>query len=336
MDTQAARRRGGQVSAATTTTTASTTSAISVRDLVKRFDGYTAVGGVSFDVPSGQVTALLGPNGAGKTTTIEILEGFQAPTSGTVSVLGVSPRKGGRHWRARIGLVLQATSLDDQLTVSEALGLYGRLYASPRTVGEILDAIDLKQEARTRIGALSGGQRRRLDLGIAIIGQPEILFLDEPTTGLDPEARRRLWSLIEKLTATGTTVLLTTHYLDEAQHLASRVVVLADGRVIADAPPGELRAMGGAPVIRYRLPANAPELPGALIQRMDLGTRQLTLPSTDVAADLAALITWARDQHVDLTGLEVGPPSLEDAYLFLTENAGRPTVGQMTGRSIQP
>jgi len=251
---------------------ATTASAVSVRDLVKRYAGHTAVDGVSFDVPSGQVTALLGPNGAGKTTTIEILEGFQAPTSGIVSVLDVSPRKADRHWRARIGLVLQSTSLDDQLTVSEALGLYGRLYACPRPAGEILDAIDLKRDARTRIGGLSGGQRRRVDLGIAIVGQPEVLFLDEPTTGLDPEARRRLWSVIENLTATGTTVLLTTHYLDEAQHLASRVIVLVDGRVIADATPDELRAMGGAPVIRYRLPANAPELPDAFVQHLNPGT----------------------------------------------------------------
>ncbi|MGH3170267.1 MAG: ABC transporter ATP-binding protein [Trebonia sp.] len=164
-----------------------------------------------------------------------------------------------KRWRARIGLVLQSTSLDAQLTVAEALDLYGSLYAGPRRIGEILDVIDLKQDARTRIGALSGGQRRRVDLGIAIIGRPEVLFLDEPTTGLDPEARRRLWAVIENLTATGTTILLTTHYLDEAQYLAAKVVVLADGRVLADATPDELRAMGGAPVIRYRLPASAPE-----------------------------------------------------------------------------
>ena len=296
-------------------------SVISVSDLVKRYGSYTAVDGVSFDAPPGQVTALLGPNGAGKTTTIEILEGFQCPTGGTVRVLGTNPREGGRRWRARIGLVLQSTSLDAQLTVAEALSLYGSLYACPRKTGEILDVIDLKQDARTWIGVLSGGQRRRVDLGIAIIGQPEVLFLDEPTTGLDPEARRRLWSVIETLTAAGTTVLLTTHYLDEAQHLASRVVVLADGRVVADATPDELRAMGGAPVIRYRVPANAPELPATLAPHLDPAKKELTLPSADVTADLGTLVTWARDHYVDLTGLEVGSPSLEDAYLSLT----RPT-----------
>ena len=185
--------------------------------------------------------------------------------------------------------------------------------------------IDMAADAQTRIGALSGGQRRRVDLGIAIIGQPEMLFLDEPTTGLDPEARRRLWSVIENLTAGGTSVLLTTHYLDEAQRLASRVVVLADGRVVADASPDKLRAMGGVPVIRYRLPAGAPDLPAGLAGHVADG--ELTLPSADVTADLALLTGWARGNHVDLTGLEVGSPSLEDAYLALTSEEGAQNHG---------
>jgi len=296
--------------------------AIIVKDLVKRYGGFTAVQDVSFEVAAGQVTAVLGPNGAGKTTTIEILEGFQAPTAGTVQVLGANPRTAGRAWRARIGLVLQATSLDAQLTVAEALTAFGSLYADRRRVGEVIDLIDLAADTRTKIGALSGGQRRRVDLGIAIIGQPEMLFLDEPTTGLDPEARRRLWSVIENLVADGTTVLLTTHYLDEAQHLADRVIVLADGRVVADASPNQLRAMGGVPVIRYLLPAAAPQLPAALAGHVDPARNELSLPSADVTADLAALVGWARENHVDLTGLEIGPPSLEDAYLALTENEG--------------
>ena len=308
-------------------------SAIVVEDLVKRYGGFTAVEDVSFTAAGGEVTAVLGPNGAGKTTTIEILEGFQAPTAGAVRVLGTDPRAGGRagqSWRARIGLVLQSTSLDAQLTVTEALTLFGGLYPSRRRAGEVLDVIDMAADARTRIGALSGGQRRRVDLGIAIIGQPEMLFLDEPTTGLDPEARRRLWSVIENLTASGTGVLLTTHYLDEAQRLASRVVVLADGRVVADASPDKLRAMGGAPVIRYRLPApppgcTAPDLPAGLAGHVADG--ELTLPSADVTADLALLTGWARDNHVDLTGLEVGSPSLEDAYLALTSEEGAENRG---------
>jgi ABC-2 type transport system ATP-binding protein len=291
-------------------------SAIVVQNLVKRFGGFTAVHGISFEVGVGQVTALLGPNGAGKTTTIEILEGFQAPSAGTVRVLGTDPRKGSRAWKARIGLVLQSTSLENQLTVAEALALYRGLYSRPLAVAEVLDAIDLTADARTRIGALSGGQKRRVDLGIAIIGQPEMLFLDEPTTALDPEARHQLWAVIGKLVAGGSTVLLTTHYLDEAQHLANRVIVVAEGRVIADTTPGELRTMGGAPVIRFRPPAGAPPLPPVLAEHLDGG--ELSLPSDDVTADLALLVGWARENRVNLTGLEVGPPSLEDAYLTLT------------------
>jgi ABC-2 type transport system ATP-binding protein len=291
--------------------------AIAVAGLVKRFGDFTAVDGVGFEVAERQVTALLGPNGAGKTTTIEILEGFLAPTAGTVRVLGADPRRGDRAWRARIGLVLQSTSLDAQLTVAEALRLFGGLYPRPRGVAEVLDIIDLAGDASTRIGALSGGQRRRVDLGIAIIGRPEMLFLDEPTTGLDPEARRRLWAAIENLTAEGGTVLLTTHYLDEAQYLASRVIVLAGGRVAADATPDELRAMGGVPVIRFRLPPRSPALPAGLARHADGG--MLCLPSSDVAADLATLVGWARENRVDLTGLEVGPPSLEDAYFAVTQ-----------------
>jgi ABC-2 type transport system ATP-binding protein len=296
-------------------------SAIIVKDLVKRYGRFTAVQDISFEVASGQVTALLGPNGAGKTTTIEILEGFLAPSAGTVQVLGANPRTGGprgRAWRARIGLVLQTTSLDAQLTVTEALTVFRALYPNPRRVAEVLDLVDLAPDARTKIGALSGGQRRRVDLGLAIIGQPEMLFLDEPTTGLDPEARRGLWSVIENLAAAGSTVLLTTHYMDEAQHLARRVIVLADGRVVADASPEELRTMGGVPVIRFRLPSSAPQLPTALAGHLDATKNELTMPSADVSADLAMLVGWARENYVDLTGLEIGPPSLEDAYLALT------------------
>jgi ABC-2 type transport system ATP-binding protein len=288
------------------------TTAIEVKGLVKRFDSFTAVNNVSFDIASGQVTALLGPNGAGKTTTIEMMEGFQSPTAGTIRVLGADPRKGGSTWRGRIGLVLQTTSLDAQLTVAEAVTLYAGLYRKPMPVADVLEAIDLTDDAGTRIGALSGGQKRRVDLGIAIVGRPEMLFLDEPTTGLDPEVRRRMWQIIEQLTDGGTTVLLTTHYMDEAQYLASRVIVLANGQIAADATPAELRAKGGPPLIKFRPPEGAPELPDSL--------RDRTLSGSD---DLIALVTWARDHHVDVTGLEVAPPSLEDAYLALTEKEAR-------------
>ena len=301
-------------------------SAIEVEHLTKRFGALVAVRDVSFDVPAGQVVAVLGPNGAGKTTMIEILEGFQAPDRGRVRVLGTDPRAGGRAgqaWRARIGLVLQSTSLDRQLTVGEAVRLYGSLFARPVPVTGILDLIGLTREAGTRIGALSGGQQRRVDLGLAVIGRPEVLFLDEPTTGLDPQARRGLWTVIQQLAAAGTTVLMTTHYLDEAQRLADRVIVLGDGQLTADGPPDQLRARGGTPVIRLPLPAGTgpDDLPAALARHVDTGRGELSLPSSDLTGDLATLVAWARSRDVDLTGLEVGSPSLEDAYLTLTGSA---------------
>jgi ABC-2 type transport system ATP-binding protein len=301
-------------------------SAIEVEHLTKRFGDLIAVRDVSFAVAAGQVVAVLGPNGAGKTTLIEILEGFQAPDGGQVRVLGTDPRAGGRAgqaWRARIGMVLQSTSLDRQLTVGEAVRLYGGLFERPVPTAEVLDLIGLDRETSTRIGALSGGQQRRVDLGLAMIGRPEVLFLDEPTTGLDPQARRGLWALIQRLAATGTTVLMTTHYLDEAQRLAGRVIVLGDGQLVADATPDQLRARGGTPVIRLPLPpgTRAGDLPAALAGHVDAERGELSLPSADLTADLATLVAWARSGDVDLTGLEVGSPSLEDAYLTLTGSA---------------
>jgi ABC-2 type transport system ATP-binding protein len=298
-------------------------SAVTVEHLVKRYGRFTAVADVSFEVAPGQVTALLGPNGAGKTTIVEILTGLLAPSSGTVRVLGADPRPGGRAgraWRARIGLVLQSASLDLQLTVAEALRLFARLYARPLPVAHVLEVIDLADDAGTRIGALSGGQRRRVDLGLGIVGRPELLFLDEPTTGLDPQARRQLWAAIENLTASGGTVLLTTHYLDEAQHLASRLIVLDGGRVVADATPGQLRAYGTVPTIRLPLTGGAPvgDLPPGMAAHADPERGELLIRSADVTADLESLASWARRNRIDLSGLEVGPPSLEEAYLALT------------------
>jgi ABC-2 type transport system ATP-binding protein len=292
-------------------------SAIVIDRLTKHFGDFTAVDGVSLDVPDGQLVAVLGPNGAGKTTTLEILEGFIAPTAGTVRVLGVDPRRGGRRWRARIGLVLQSTSLDAELTVRDTLSVFAGLYPAPRPVGEVLELVDLADDAETRVGALSGGQRRRVDVAIGIIGRPEVLFLDEPTTGLDPEARRRAWAAVENLTATGTTVMLTTHYIDEAEHLASRLVLLAAGRVVADTTPEGLRSRGGPATIRCRLAAGAPlaDLPATLAGHVDRDTNALVVRAADITVALRDLLAWADRHHLDLAGLEVGPPSLEDAYL---------------------
>ena len=224
--------------------------AIAVDRVAKRFGSFAAVEDVSFEVPGGQLVAVLGPNGAGKTTTLEMLEGFMAPSAGRIRVLGVDPHRGDRKWRARIGLVLQSTSLDAELTVRDTLGIFAGLYPAPRPVGEVLELVDLVNDRETRVGALSGGQRRRVDVAIAIIGRPEVLFLDEPTTGLDPEARRRAWRAVENLSAVGTTVVLTTHYIDEAEHLASRLIILAAGRVIADTTPAGLRSQAGAATLR--------------------------------------------------------------------------------------
>jgi len=302
-------------------------SAIAVERLVKRYGDLAAVDDVSFEVPAGQLLAVLGPNGAGKSTTLEVLEGFVAPTGGTVRVLGTDPHRGNRAWRARIGLVLQSTSLDGELTVRDTLGLFAQLYPAPWRVAEALELVDLNDDAETRVGALSGGQRRRVDVAIGIIGRPDILFLDEPTTGLDPEARRRLWAGVENLASTGTTVVLTTHYIDEADHLADRVIVLRGGRLVADTTPRELRAHGGPSTIRYRLAGgDAAQLPAALAPHLDGDGRTLVLRTVDVTAALRQLVGWADRHDVDLAGLEVGPPTLEDAYLSLIGESLTPDI----------
>ena len=292
-------------------------SAIVVDRLTKRFGDFAAVDGVSFEVPEGQLVAVLGPNGAGKTTTLEMLEGFAAPTSGTARVLGVDPHRGDRRWRARIGLVLQSTSLDAELTVRGTLAVFAGLYPNPRSVGEVLELVDLADDAETRVGVLSGGQRRRVDVAIGIIGLPEVLFLDEPTTGLDPEARRRAWTAVENLAETGTTVVLTTHYIDEADHLANRLILLASGRIIADTTPEGLRSRGGPATVRYRVPEDVvrDDLPATLSLHMDPESRAMVVRADDPAGPLRELLGWADSHDVGLSGLEVGPPSLEDAYL---------------------
>jgi ABC-2 type transport system ATP-binding protein len=291
--------------------------AVAVETLTKRFGDFAAVDEVSFEVLEGQVLAVLGPNGAGKTTTLEILEGFVTATSGTVRVLDSDPRRGGRVWRSRIGLVLQSTSLDPELTVEATLALYGSLYPRAWRVSEMLELIDLTEDAQTRVGVLSGGQRRRVDVAIGIIGRPEVLFLDEPTTGLDPEARRHMWAAVKRLTQTGTTCLLTTHYIDEADHLADRVIVLADGRVVTDTTPEAMRTQSGPSTIRCPLPpgVKAADLPETLARHLDPDTQALEISSDDLTGSLRELLAWADQHHHQLTGLQVGPPSLEDAYL---------------------
>ena len=229
--------------------------AISVTDLHKSYDGTEAVRGVSFDVAAGEVFCLLGPNGAGKTTTVEILEGYRLADSGTVRVLGADPARGERALRDRLGIVLQAGGLQPELTVAEVLEMYGRWYERTRPVDELLELVELADERDARVQTLSGGQQRRLDLALGLVGDPEVLFLDEPTTGFDPGARRRAWSTIRSLCSLGKTVVLTTHYMDEAQALADRVAVMVEGKIIALGPPEQLAGRDALPAeIRFRVP----------------------------------------------------------------------------------
>jgi ABC-2 type transport system ATP-binding protein len=290
-------------------------SAIAVDRVSRRFGDVVAVDDLSFTVRRGEIVALLGPNGAGKTTTIELLEGFLAPSAGTVSVLGVDPRAGGGGWRARIGLVMQSTSLDAQLTVREELDAFARVFPRSRPVDEVLRLIDLEGAAATRIGRLSGGRQRLVDLGLGIVGLPEVLFLDEPTTGLDPAARRRIWDVIAELARGGTTVLLTTHYLEEAEALADRLLVLAHGRL--DATPDELRAAAETTIVRFPLREDV-RPPDELAAFVDAERHEVVAPTRHPERLLRTLLDWACAEGVGLTGLEVGPPSLETAYLALT------------------
>jgi ABC-2 type transport system ATP-binding protein len=239
--------------------------AISVSDLHKSYDGTEAVRGVSFDVAAGEVFCLLGPNGAGKTTTVEILEGYRLADSGRVRVLGADPARGERALRDRLGIVLQAVGLQPELTVAEVLEMYGRWYERTRPVDELLELVELSEERDARVQTLSGGQQRRLDLALGLVGDPELLFLDEPTTGFDAAARRRAWSTIRSLCSLGKTVVLTTHFMDEAQHLADRVAVMVEGRIIALGPPEQLAGRDALPAeIRFRVPetVHLPDLPG--------------------------------------------------------------------------
>ena len=293
-------------------------SAISVSGLAKSYGYKVALAGVNFEVGVGETVAILGPNGAGKTTTMEILEGFRSRDAGRVSVLGEDPEEAGRSWRARLGLVLQATSLDERLTVREELGLYAGMYPNPRPVEEVLEMVGLAEEADRCICTLSGGQKRRVDLGLGIVGNTELLFLDEPTTGFDPAARRAAWETIELLCAGGMTVVLTTHYLEEAERLADRVVVVVGGRVVADAPPARVSEIAGrGSIVRFPVPEGA-GLPTVLVGDATLKNGWATLRTDNLAPTLGELLDWARERKVNLDLLTVSRSTLEDAYMALT------------------
>jgi ABC-2 type transport system ATP-binding protein len=270
--------------------------AISVRGLVKRYGDHNAVDGVDLDIRRGEIFALLGPNGAGKTTTVEVLEGYRQRDGGEVRVLGVDPARGGRRWKADLGIVLQSGAGDSQLTCLELLRAQAAYFPDPRDPAEVLDLVGLSEKAGSRGRTLSGGQRRRLDVALGIVGRPRLLFLDEPTTGFDPEARRQFWSLIRSLRDLGTTMLLTTHYLDEAEELADRVGVIARGRLVEVAVPSELGGRGQAP---------------AVVSWTEDGVRRATETATPTAfvAELAGRFPG------EVPDLAVARPTLEDVYL---------------------
>jgi ABC-2 type transport system ATP-binding protein len=306
--------------------------AIEVRGLTKSYGDVHAVRGIDLTIEHGQIFALLGPNGAGKTTTVEILEGYRARDGGTATVLGYDPARERHRLKSQIGIVLQSSGIDRYLTVAETIAMYAGFYPRPRPVDEVIALVGLDTKRNARVLKLSGGQQRRLDVAIALAGNPDLLFLDEPTTGFDPTARHEAWDVIKNLATLGKTVLLTTHYMDEAQYLADQVAVIADGRIVAEGPPATIGNREQARArIRYRLSDGAVP-PGDLTAQP--GPDGLTeLIPEDLTTALHRLTGWALEQHVTLTGLEVTRPSLEDVYLSLTGGEDKPAgSGTTKGR----
>ena len=279
-------------------------SAIAVRGLRKTYGALEAVRGIDFEVQRGEVFGLLGPNGAGKTTTVEILEGYRKRDGGEVEVLGTDPARAGGDWREQIGVVLQSSAMYETLTPTEMLRLFAGYYREPRPVEEVIELVGLQEKRDERVRRLSGGQRRRLDLGLALVGDPELIFLDEPTTGFDPAARRRAWETIRGLRGLGKTILLTTHYLDEAEQLADRVAVLSQGQIVASGAPGELTGSVPDTEIRYRE-----------------NGREVVLETGEPTRVLNELTGRALAEGRELEGLVVRRPSLEEVYLSLTEES---------------
>jgi ABC-2 type transport system ATP-binding protein len=298
---------------------------ISVRGLRKSYGELEAVRGIDLDVDRREIFAFLGPNGAGKTTTVEVLEGYRERSSGEVRVLGVDPAHADHEWRQRIGIVLQESRMHPELTVRESIELFAGYYRAPRGVDETVELVGLTEKADERVARLSGGQQRRLDVALALIGDPELLFLDEPTTGFDPSARRRAWEVVTSLRELGKTIFLTTHYMEEAQELADRVAIIAGGRIVAEGTPQELtRRDQRRTTIRFRLPDGvaAGELPVGLVPNSDgavAAAGEISVQAADPVRALNALTSWALERGIPLDGLEVRQPNLEDVYLELTE-----------------
>jgi len=300
---------------------------ISVRGLRMRYGSLEAVAGIDLDVFPGEIFAFLGPNGAGKTTTVEILEGFRRRAAGDVRVLQVDPGRADGAWRSRIGVVLQESEPEADLTVAECLSLYAGYYPAPRSVQETMELVGLAEKAGSRCARLSGGQRRRLDVGLSLIGDPELLFLDEPTTGFDPSARRAAWDVIASLRSLGKTIFLTTHYMEEAEYLADRIAVIAAGKIVAEGTPDTLGARNTQKsIICFGLPgeltpADLPtDISSAAVMNAEGQIEIETIRSLPLLGQLAA---WAETKGIDLADLTVSRPSLEDVYLRLTREEDR-------------
>jgi len=300
---------------------------ISVRGLEKRYGRFQAVRGIDLEVHAGEIFAFLGPNGAGKTTTVEILEGFRTRTAGEVSVLGVDPADADGAWRDRVGVVLQESAPEPGLSVRECLELYAGYYRAPRDIAQTIALVGLTEKAAALAADLSGGQRRRLDVALALIGDPDLIFLDEPTTGFDPSARRAAWDVIAGLRDLGKTVFLTTHYMDEAERLADRIAVIAAGQIVAEGTPATLGGRDRMTAsIRFTLPAGvtARNLPTGLRPLAEEGPGGSTvLRSESPLVHVQMLADWALAQGIDLRDLDVGRPTLEDVYLSLTATTER-------------
>jgi ABC-2 type transport system ATP-binding protein len=299
--------------------------AVQVRALRCSYGTREAVKGIDIEIARGEIFALLGPNGAGKTTTIEILEGFRRRSGGEALVLGVDPAGSDATWRARIGVVLQESRPEPELTVRECVALYAGYYERPRDIDETIALVGLGELAARRCQALSGGEQRRLDVALALIGDPELVFLDEPTTGFDPAARRAAWRLVRDLRALGKTIVLTTHYMEEAERLADRIAIIVDGRIVASGTPQTLGSRElMATEIAFTLPAglDADELPSSLETAPPGGDRVVRVRPVDPVASLFALTRWAVEHEVALDDLEVRRPTLEDVYLQLTDPEG--------------
>jgi ABC-2 type transport system ATP-binding protein len=296
---------------------------IQVHGLRKSYGELEAVCGIGFEVDEGEVFCLLGPNGAGKSTTVEIMEGYRSRSGGSVSVLGHDPERCERGLRERVGIVLQQCGIQPDLSVAELLGMYGSYYPRRLPVDELIELVELGAKRDARVGGLSGGQQRRLDFALALVGDPDVLFLDEPTTGFDPSARRQAWSTIRNLCALGKTVFLTTHHMDEAQALAHRIAVMRAGAIVAAGTPTEIGGRAEAPSeIRFTLPAGvAPAQLPALAADVSWDCDEVLVVARDGVETANRITGWALERGYELRGFSVARPSLEDIYLRLTEGA---------------